>query len=193
MLNQTARVHQIFCISKNVLCALVLSIGFPASAVSNDAENSSNPDLEVNGLRPAKDPGSGLIFMMPAGYFRRERPSGSTSIADANGSTFRVDVVKADDLYKTEADMNRVMSESASQNHDRKVEKSIKVHGFPAREWSFKNDLGWTKVVVICTPKNYFTCVWHADKDLSQARKARDTFFSGLDPNCPPLENSSTK
>lgn len=170
------------CIWKNTLCVL-LSIGFPVGALSEDVADRPNQDLV--GLRAAKDPGSGLIFMMPAGFFRRERPSGSTSVGDADGSHFSVEIVKADNLYKTEADMNRIMDESASRNHDAKVEKSIKVHGFPAREWSFKNEFGLTKVMVICTPRNYFTCMWHADKDLPQARKARDAFFSSLDPSGP--------
>ncbi len=147
------------------------------------ASAADNPGDTVNGLAPAKDPESGLTYMMPVGFFRRERPDGSTSVADSNGSHFSVDVKRAE--FRTEADMFSAIDEEAQRLSDRRSEKNLKVHGCNARQWQYSNQLGTTKLLVIVTPKFLFECLWHADTDNDETRKACDTFFSKINPNCP--------
>ncbi len=153
-----------------------------ASATLAIAGNPPDIGDTTNGLAPARDPESGLTYMMPPGFFSREHQDGCTAIGDVNGSHFSVDVKRSE--FKTQADMSAAIDAEAEKLSDRKSEKSLKVHGCMARQWVYVNSLGSTKLLVIATPKYLFDCLWHADKETDITRKACDTFFNNLNPNC---------
>ena len=187
MVNLESRLHKTVirsnCAWKYVLCASLLSFGCTVHVMADNASRPANPFLDENGLSPAKEFESGVCFMIPAGYFTRVRPTGSTTVADLDGSNFNLEIVKSNGHNKTEAEMSQAINELGPNQSDRKNEKSIKVHGFSARQWSFKNELGATKIMVVGTPKFMIRAMWHADEDKSATHGARDTFFNSIDPN----------
>ncbi|RTL40188.1 MAG: hypothetical protein EKK48_17200 [Candidatus Melainabacteria bacterium] len=169
--------------SRIVRSALVLVIGLFGCGGWLAAKSAPDIGETINGLAPARDPDSGLTYMMPPGFFSRERQDGSTAVGDVNGSHFSVDVQKVD--FKTEADMIAAIEVEAQRLSDRKSEKNLKVHGCMARQWYYTNKLGATRLLVIATPKYLIDCLWHADIENDASKRACDTFFNSINPNCP--------
>lgn len=136
----------------------------------------------VNGLEKVNDPDSGLSYMMPPGFFRTQRKDGSTSTGDSLGSHFSVEIFQTE--FKTEADVNIAMQNEAERIKDNQNERALKVHDCPARQWTYKNQLGSTKIMALATPKYFFQFLWHADVENDATLKAADLFFKSINPNC---------